>query len=66
VLSFDISRRMRVTSVRVDGQPAEILQRESLRANLIRSADNELFLVLPSAPLQPGRDIRSSSSTRAM
>ena len=56
VLSFDISRRMRVTSVRVDGQPAEILQRESLRANLIRSADNELFLVLPSAPLQPGRD----------
>jgi hypothetical protein len=56
VLSFEISRRMRVTAARIDGQSAEILQRESLRANLIRGADNEIFLVLPPTPLQAGRD----------
>lgn len=54
VLPFDISGRMRVTSAKVDGAPAEILMRDSMRGNL-RNNGNVLFLVTPTAPLQPGR-----------
>ena len=54
VLPLDIARNMKVDSVTVDGRPAEVLQREALRANLGR-AGNELFLVLPPEPLQAKR-----------
>ncbi len=54
-LAFDISRRMRVLEARIDGLPAEVFQRESLRANLLRSLDNEVFLVLPQTPLVANR-----------
>ncbi len=54
-LAFDISRRMRILSARIDGQPAEGFQREAMRANLLRGPDNEVFLVLPAAPLERGR-----------
>ncbi len=54
-LLFDISRRMRVGEVFINGEPAEALQRESLRANLIRGTDNELFLVRAPRPLEAGR-----------
>ncbi len=52
---FDIARRMRVTEVLLDGEPAEVFQRESMRANLIRGGENEAFLVLPPRPLESGR-----------
>jgi hypothetical protein len=55
VVSFDIAREMSVTETRVDGAPAEVLQGESLRVNLMRGGNN-LFLVVPPQPLQPGRD----------
>ena len=55
VVSFEIAREMSVTQVRVDGAPAEVLQGESVRVNLTRGGNN-LFLVVPSGPLQPGRD----------
>ncbi|MBM3775579.1 MAG: M1 family metallopeptidase, partial [Acidobacteria bacterium] len=55
VLPFDISARMEVSAVTVDGRPAEVLQRESLRSNLIRNTGNNLFLIVPPAPLEPGR-----------
>ncbi len=54
-LPFEISRRMRILGARIDGQPAEVFQRESMRANLLRGPDNEVFLVLPSAALEKGR-----------
>uniref|UniRef100_Q01WP0 Peptidase M1, membrane alanine aminopeptidase n=1 Tax=Solibacter usitatus (strain Ellin6076) TaxID=234267 RepID=Q01WP0_SOLUE len=55
VVSFEIAREMAVTQARVDGAPAEVLQGESVRVNLTRGGNN-LFLVVPSEPLQPGRD----------
>ncbi len=55
VLAFDLAREMRVTSALVDGRPAEVLQRESMRSNLVRNTGNDLILVAPPEPLQPGR-----------
>ncbi len=55
VVSFEIAREMSVTQVQVDGAAAEVLQGESVRVNLTRGGNN-LFLVVPPEPLQPGRD----------
>jgi hypothetical protein len=55
VIGFDIAREMRIESVAVDGVPAEVLQRESLRGYL-RGGGNELFLVAPAQPLAAGRE----------
>jgi hypothetical protein len=55
VVAFDLTRDMRVEAVKVDGQEAGVLQRESLRANLGRGG-NDLFLVFPPAPLERGRE----------
>jgi len=54
MLEFEISRRMQITKVLLDGQPVEFMQRESMRENLIRGREDETFLVLPPAPLAPG------------
>ncbi|HUJ21778.1 MAG TPA: M1 family aminopeptidase [Bryobacteraceae bacterium] len=54
VLPFDITARMKVLSAAVDGQPAEILQPDSLRENLIRNNGDELFLVVAPHPLAAG------------
>lgn len=54
-LVFDLSPRMRVTEARVGGQIAEVFQRESLRANLLRGSENDMFLVVPETPLQAGQ-----------
>src|SRR5215831_13980956 len=55
IAPFDIAREMEVREVKVDGVPAELLQAESMRVNLIR-AGNNLFLVMPKEPLRAGRD----------
>src|SRR6266446_2896570 len=55
-LPFELSRQMRVTAVSVDGQPAEVFERESLRSNLIHDRGNDLFLLIPQQPLQTGRE----------
>ena len=54
-IPFDISPRMRLQKVRVDGEPAEFFQRESLRSGLFRGEQNETFLVIPRTPLEAGR-----------
>src|SRR5205823_1249990 len=54
-IAFSISNRMRVLEAQVDGQPAEVFQKESLRSNPIRSSDNEEFLVVTTATLEPGK-----------
>jgi len=56
VLAFDIARPMRVSAVLVDGRPAEVLQRESMRTELLRNVGNEMFLAVPPEPLQPGKE----------
>jgi hypothetical protein len=55
VVPFEIAREMSVTEVRVDGVPAEVLQAESPRLNLVHGG-NDLFLVAPVEPLRAGRE----------
>ena len=54
-LPFEISPSIRVTEARVDGEPAEVFQPESLRANLVRDTGNNVFLLVPPKPLEKGR-----------
>ncbi len=54
-LAFDLSARMRITQALIDGVPAEVFQRESLRENLIRGRRDDLFLLIPPGELEPGR-----------
>ncbi len=51
--TFDLSPTMEISGVTVDGQPAEWLQRDSLRLNLLRGG-NGLCLVVPPEPLRAG------------
>src|SRR5262249_6546372 len=44
-LPFELSQQMQITQVKIDGAPGEVFYPESLRANLLRSADNNLVLV---------------------
>jgi hypothetical protein len=53
-LAFDISRRVRIREVSIDGAPAHVLQRENLRSTLLRGNENEVFLVAFAAGLAPG------------
>lgn len=55
MLAFEISSRMKVGAVRVNGDQSEVLERESLRANLLRGGGSSVFLISPPWPLEPGR-----------
>lgn len=52
--AFEITPLMSVSEAKVDGAPAEVLQRESLRGNLSLGGNN-LFVVVPPEPLRIGR-----------
>jgi peptidase M1-like protein len=56
VLPFDITSRMNVSSATIDGVPAEVLQSESLRSNLMRYDGSNLFLLIAAQPLQAGHE----------
>ncbi len=56
VLPFDMTARMQVSSATIDGEPAEVLQPESLRSNLIRNNGNSMFLMVAPHPLEADRD----------
>ncbi len=56
VLVFQISPRMVVRQVLVQGETAEVLQPESLRVNLLRGDGNASFLVVPARPLEARRE----------
>ena len=56
LLAFDLSGKMRVTSAKVDGRPAEFYERNSVRNGLVQNNGNELLLVLPDQPLEPGTE----------
>ncbi len=53
-LSFELAPEMEISAVKIDGQPAEIFRRESMRANLIGGRINDPFLVVLNQPWQPG------------
>jgi hypothetical protein len=53
---FDLAHAMRVTAVRVDGAPAELLLQDSVRSRALRGGDNDSFLVASAADLAPGTD----------
>ncbi len=57
-LQFDISPQMRVTEARIAGEPAEVFQPDSIRSSLIRGDQDETLLIVPSKPLEPGREYR--------
>jgi hypothetical protein len=54
-IPLSLSRNMHVTAASVDGQPVEVFERESLRANLISGADDRQFLLVCANPLDPAR-----------
>jgi hypothetical protein len=53
---FDLTRRMQVTEVLMDGRPVEVFSRESLRASLVRGTENESYLAVLPEPLSPGSE----------
>ncbi len=56
VLPFELAAEMRVLSARIDGQPAEVHERQSLRDGLVENSGNELLLIVPDTPLEPGSE----------
>lgn len=56
VLPFEIDSAMRVLSAKVDGEPAEVYQHDSLRSGLVQNSMNQLMLVVPPHPLEPGTE----------
>ena len=46
VLAFNLSPSMTVTAATVDGRPAEVFDRASLRANLIQANEDRQFLLV--------------------
>ena len=53
LVPFNIAREMAVSEVKVNGMPAEVLQREAPKGNFGRG-ENDLFLVMPPSPLRAG------------
>jgi hypothetical protein len=56
VIPFDLSAQMKPTEAKLDGVPAEVYQRDSVRSNLAQNSGNELLLVVPPRPLEPGSE----------
>src|SRR5260370_15029430 len=54
-LAFDLSRLMRVTEAKVNGRPIEVFAPESLRANLLRSAENMVILLVGESEFVAGQ-----------
>jgi hypothetical protein len=55
-IQFDISPQMQVTEASIAGEPAEVFQPDSVRASLIRGESDQSLLVIPSKPLEAGRE----------
>jgi len=54
VLPFDIAREIAISDVKVDGMPAEFLEREEAVRGGITRGENSFFLVMPPVPLRAG------------
>jgi hypothetical protein len=53
---FEISQAMHVTSVKIDGVPAELFFQESVRGRALRGTDNDIFLAISPAALAAGSE----------
>jgi hypothetical protein len=59
VVPFNLSPNMRITAATVDGRPAEVFDRQSLRADVIQAStftqdsDDRQFLLICDPPLDP-------------
>ncbi|HXE62015.1 MAG TPA: M1 family aminopeptidase [Bryobacteraceae bacterium] len=56
VIPLELDGAMRVKSAKVDGIPAEFYQHDSLRGGLVQNSGNQLFLIVPPHPLEPGSE----------
>ncbi|MBC7925853.1 MAG: hypothetical protein H7039_09370 [Bryobacteraceae bacterium] len=57
-IPFELSRRVKILSAKVDGEPAEVFYGASLRSTLMRGSDNEVFLVVLPKTLRSGETRR--------
>jgi hypothetical protein len=55
-IPFDLAGLMRPGAAKIDGQPVEFYERESMRTGLVQNSGNELLLLLPATPLVPGSE----------
>jgi hypothetical protein len=55
-IPFDMSAQMRPTGAALDGAAAEVYERDSVRNNLVQNSGDELLLVIPPRPLEPGSE----------
>jgi hypothetical protein len=55
-IPFDLSAQMRSTEAKLDGVAAEVYERDSVRNGLVQDSGNELLLVVPPRPLEPGSE----------
>lgn len=51
---FEMSGAMKVTSVRVDGVPAELFSHDSVRGRALRGSEDDALLVVTAETLSPG------------
>jgi hypothetical protein len=56
VFPFGLSRAMHVTSARIDGAPAELFFRESVRGRALRYGDDDIFLLVAPDGLAAGSE----------
>jgi Peptidase family M1 domain len=53
VVPFSLSPNMRITAASIDGRPAEVFDRASLRSDLIANHEDRQFLLISESPLDP-------------
>ncbi len=53
VIPFSLSPNMRITAASIDGRPAEVFDRASLRSDLIANQEDRQFLLISESPLDP-------------
>jgi hypothetical protein len=56
VIPFNLSAQMHATEATVDGAPAEVYENDSMRDTLVQNNGNELLLIVPPQPLDPGSE----------
>lgn len=56
-IALELSQQVRVTSAKVDGSPAEAYSPESLRANLMRSNENQILLITADHEFTAGKPV---------
>jgi hypothetical protein len=55
-LQFDLSPQLEISSAAIAGEPLEVFQPDSLRASLIAGEADQSVLLIPSKPLEAGRE----------